>query len=288
MPHGYCFLWDAVLTALHAVSDSAIAAAYLSIPAMMYISRDRASVEIRPLLLMFAAFILSCGIGHLFSAWNIWHGNYWLEGLWKVVIAVISLATAWQLRQMIPSMMGVHRQLSETESLANTDQLTGLANRRGLEQAIHRLTRLEATPSDDQAVLMLIDLDHFKDINDTYGHIVGDRLLVAVAQVLVCHTRATDIVARLGGDEFAVILRGCSLLQGQAIAETIRIGISHVELTGMAAESIPSLVTASIGLQHLDLTAPQSFAEMFQPVDQLLYASKQGGRDRITYSPETL
>lgn len=287
MPHGYCFLWNTWLTFLHTLSDSAIALAYFSIPTMMYLNRDRANAEVRPLLVMFVAFILSCGVGHVLSVWNIWHGNYWLEGSWKVVIATVSLATAWQLRRTLPTLMGFHQRLSETELLANTDRLTGLANRRGLEKAIQRLPLLKTPTPTPRDVLMLIDLDHFKSINDTYGHLVGDRLLQSVAQVLNRHTRATDVVARLGGDEFAVLLVGCSLPRGKTIAERIRQGIAQITLEGInPADDAATLVTASIGLQCFSSDQQQTFEEIFQPIDRLLYASKNAGRDRVTFALE--
>lgn len=285
MPHGYCFLWNIWLTSLHAISDGAIAIAYFSIPTVMYLNRDRATEEIRPLVLMFAAFILSCGIGHIIAAWNIWHGNYWVEGTWKLVIAAISLATAWELRGKIPHIMGFHRQLSETEVLANTDRLTGLVNRRGLERAFVQLSNFSTAAPQEGHVLMLIDLDHFKQINDSYGHLVGDRLLQSVAQVLNRHTRSADIVARLGGDEFAIVLVGCSLPKGNLIAKAILSEIAQLSLDGVPpSRAHTSLITASIGLHRLCLPIETSFEAIFQQADKLLYDSKHGGRDRITVS----
>ena len=282
-PHGYCFLWNRGLTSLHVLSDGLIAIAYFSLPSIMYLNRDRATPEVRSLVLMFAAFILTCGVGHLLSIWNIWHGDYWIEGAWKVVIAVASLTTAWELKDKIPSLMGFHRQLSETEILANTDRLTGLANRRGLEQAFEKLTQLAATSGKEGHVLILMDLDHFKLINDSYGHLVGDRLLQAIAQVLNRHTRAADIVARLGGDEFAIVLVGCSLPRAQLIAETLRQEIAQLQLEGLTpVNSADCLVTVSIGVHRLCFTAQTSFESIFNQADELLYASKKSGRDRIT------
>jgi diguanylate cyclase (GGDEF)-like protein len=285
MPHGYCFLWNNWLTMLHAIPDTAIALAYFSIPTIIFLNRDRASEEVRPLVLMFSAFILSCGVGHVLSVWNIWHGNYWVEGYWKVIIAVVSLATAWQLRLAVPAMMGFHQRLSETEIIANTDRLTGLANRRGLEKAVHRFPLLDASAEGNKNVLMLIDLDHFKGINDTYGHSVGDHLLQSVAQVLNRQTRSTDIVARLGGDDFAILLIGCSLPRGNAIAESIRQGIAQITLEGVSPPNgQTTLVTASIGLRSVNSAQQQSFEAIFQQVDCLLYASKHLGRDRVTFN----
>lgn len=282
MPHGYCFLWDIGLTSLHVLADGAIAVAYFSIPTVMYLNRDRVTDEMQPLMLMFAAFILSCGIGHVIAAWNIWHGNYWVEGVWKAVIAGISLATAWHLKGEIPNFLGLHRQLTETQMLANTDPLTGLANRRGLEQALEQLLPVPLTAAQRGHVLMLIDLDHFKQVNDRYGHTTGDRLLQSVAQTLSRHTRSTDIVARLGGDEFAVLLTGCSLPKGHTIATAILQDLRTISLEdGPGSCDQPPMVTASIGLHRLE-SSHKSFLSIFQRVDKLLYTSKQAGRDRIT------
>lgn len=284
-PHGYCFLWNRWLTSLHVLSDGAIAIAYFSIPTVMYLHRDRITPEIRKLVLMFAAFILSCGVGHLLSVWNIWHGDYWVEGAWKVLIAAASLATAWELKDRMPHLLGFHRQLSETEVLANTDRLTGLANRRGLEQAFAKLPQFAAASAREGHVLTLVDLDHFKQVNDTYGHLVGDHLLQSVAQILTRYTRSADITARFGGDEFAIVLVGCSLPKAHIIAEAIRHEIAQIRLEDIS-EIAPAgpLITASIGLHRLCFPLQSQFETIFKQADDLLYASKNSGRDRVTLS----
>lgn len=285
MPHGYCFLWNKWLTSFHVIGDGVISVAYLSIPAMMYLNRDRATETMRPLLLMFAAFIFSCGVGHGLSAWNVWHGDYWIEGVWKLVIASISLATAWLLKNQISDLMSIHQQLSETERLANTDRLTDLLNRRGFEQALQQLPAITARSASTEHVLILIDLDHFKGINDTYGHAVGDRLLQNTAQIITNYIRSVDFAARLGGDEFAVLLVGCSLARGRHIANRIRSKIAELTLEATSGEpQQTSLVTASIGLQLLKGNAPFSYDELFQQADVLLYKSKRRGRNQVTTS----
>lgn len=281
MPHGYCFLWNVPLTLLHVVSDGAIAIAYLSIPVLMLVNRRRVTDTIRRLVILFALFILACGVGHLLSAWNIWHGNYWLEGTWKVLTAGISLFTAWELQNILPMMMDAPGKLLLNETLARTDLLTGLANRRGLETAytIAQARPLEANTH--PAIFMLIDLDHFKTMNDTRGHVFGDEVLRQVGTVLAHHTRAVDTVARIGGDEFAVLLPGCSLDQGQQIAERIRQAIADLRLD---AEAQPSLTTtASIGLALLATPCP--FATAYRHADKALYTSKHSGRNCVSVGP---
>lgn len=296
MPHGYCFLWNNLLTGLHTVGDGAIAVAYFSIPAMMYRHRHRATETMYPLVVLFSLFILACGVGHLLSAWNIWHGNYWVEGSWKMVTATISLMTAGVLYTSLASIMGVHQRLQETEQLTLTDTLTGVYNRRGLQVAYEQAQAALTQASDLRQVLMLIDLDGFKDINDRYGHAVGDGVLDAVAEILQTHTRALDTVARLGGDEFAVLLIGCGLEQGQQIAEDMRRDIatlrpaavppsSHGETVATATILKPAiattpLVTASIGL--MEISTRLAFGDAYRTTDEALYRSKHKGRNRVT------
>ena len=106
------------------------------------------------------------------------------------------------------------------ESLSVTDELTGLLNRRGFETELSRaLSRARRT--DETGLLLMCDLNHFKAINDTYGHPAGDAILRAVGQVLKRNTRESDYVARVGGDEFAVIMTLAPLIQGEQSAQKL-------------------------------------------------------------------
>lgn len=281
-----CHLCDGRLIALHTLTDGIVAFSYFAIITIMYFSRKRATKESRPLAMISAVFFLSCGLGYAVSAWNIWHGYHWTESLWRVVVALLSVTAAWRLIKSIPMMMSFHRQLTETELLANTDYLTGLVNRRGLEEAIYRLSLLEPS-SDREHTILLLDIDHFKSVNDVYGHATGDRLLRTVASILSCHTRSIDIVARLGGDEFVVALVACSLAQGKIIAETIRKEISQVSLENAPpVGGMNSLITASIGLQSFSFSSRTTFEDILRATDKLMYASKLAGRDCITDTQE--
>lgn len=151
---------------------------------------------------------------------------------------------------------------------AERDPLTGVLNRRGFTSAAQGLL----APGDG-AVLALLDLDHFKAINDRYGHTAGDALLQSFAQRLRDSLRRSDICARWGGEEFAVMLPGASLQQAREVMERLRAGIA---LDPLAPDT---LVTFSCGLAMLQDIA--GLAAAVTRADDALYAAKSDGRDRI-------
>lgn len=162
----------------------------------------------------------------------------------------------------------------ELAARANTDTLTGLASRLALTSAIECMLRRdgEAVPS----VVLLIDLDGFKAVNDMFGHAAGDELLVTIARRLRATTRPGDLCARLGGDEFAVLLSGATTTQATAVAERMLARLS---------EPIPlsrgqMAVTASIGVAALD--GASNADEALRDADLAMYAAKADGRNRIS------
>lgn len=170
----------------------------------------------------------------------------------------------------------------EARHLAEIDPLTELSNRRGfeahLQQAITRVAR-----TGQSASLMYIDLDHFKPVNDTHGHLAGDAVLWAVASVLRHGVRDSDIVARLGGDEFAVILAGCSLKRARRIASDL--------LEAMRGLSIPwdqrrLSVGASIGIAPL--SGGMSVDDAVAAADAQCYRAKALGRDNVQVEAQAL
>ena len=163
--------------------------------------------------------------------------------------------------------------------LSLRDSLTGLANSRhfkaALDQEVSRISR-----SGDIALLLLIDLDHFKAINDQYGHPAGDQALRAVADILERNMRPMDTAARYGGDEFAVILPSCRPGTGHAIAERIR---EQVEQTPIAMSDGTLLrLTASIGGAHVSAWSKPDSREVLQKADRELYRAKEQGRNRVS------
>ena len=150
------------------------------------------------------------------------------------------------------------------EQLALRDPLTGTWNRRAFDD---RMAEPDEQSSD--AVLLMIDVDHFKTVNDTWGHDIGDATLAAVAHVIERNVRPSDFVARYGGDEFIVLLPSASLAEGKEVAERVR--------SGVADALIAPPVTVSIGLADYSGDARLSGIT----VDQALYAAKTAGRNRI-------
>ena len=162
------------------------------------------------------------------------------------------------------------RLLAEVKHLATVDGLTGLTNRRTFEAALSREVARSVRTGEDLS-LLLIDVDHFKRVNDDHGHPMGDEVLRHVGRVLLGRGREFDLPARYGGEEFVVILPGCSADEAVHVAERLRAGI--------ASDEAPLRVTASIGLaaMHRDATDAES---LVKAADAALYEAKNSGRDR--------
>jgi diguanylate cyclase (GGDEF)-like protein len=166
------------------------------------------------------------------------------------------------------------RNLAVAEARAATDSLTGLPNRRAVQEALKRMTAQAGRTLSPMAVLVL-DLDHFKQINDTYGHDQGDAVLAAVGEVLGRSLRTSDFVGRNGGEEFIALLPDTSADGALEAAEKLRDAISRLLLPG-----IDRPVTASVGAAVYPYTTadPESLVRL---ADRALYVAKAGGRNRV-------
>jgi diguanylate cyclase (GGDEF)-like protein len=163
----------------------------------------------------------------------------------------------------------------QAENQANIDALTGLPNRRYLEELLASVgPRRRAV---DQLGALMIDLDHFKRLNDRYGHATGDRVLRAVGESISAAVRAEDTPARYGGEEFAVVLRRASRDQAVEIAERIRAQIAAIPPAEMG---IAEKVTVSIGVAVAEVRAGE-VPILLAAADEALYAAKRQGRDRV-------
>ena len=161
--------------------------------------------------------------------------------------------------------------------LSSHDALTGLANRREFELAIAReIDRVARTG--EAALLLMIDIDRFKQINDTHGHSIGDLAIISVARVLHASIRPMDTVARLGGEEFAIILPNCPLDFGLAAAERVRTKVAgHAIAIGKGE---PLSLTVSVGGAFAPLEPRPQAQQWLERADRQLYLAKSRGRNR--------
>lgn len=166
------------------------------------------------------------------------------------------------------------RLMQRIQKMADTDSLTGLANRRTFQKVLEQeLSR--AARNGDQVTLMMLDVDHFKRFNDQHGHQAGDEVLTLVAKTLRDASRDFDTPARYGGEEFAVILPSCSPKESLPVAERLRALVGKVETLAP--------VTASAGVATFPNHA-SDLTSLIKAADEALYESKRAGRDRITRS----
>jgi diguanylate cyclase len=166
--------------------------------------------------------------------------------------------------------MAIHRES------AKRDPLTGLANRAGLDFSFARLLQSSANLPLSCAV---IDIDHFKTLNDGYGHQVGDEVLRVVARSLLASARSSDVVGRSGGDEFVVILPGAGLAAAEDVADGLRAAIANASLKGALGPDVLGGITASIGVAQF--REDDSVSSLIERADRGLYRAKSGGRNRV-------
>ncbi len=166
-------------------------------------------------------------------------------------------------------------EVEQQATLARTDPLTGVANRRWFDETLAAAID-KAVHTNEPLVLLMFDLDHFKKVNDTYGHQTGDEVLRQFANVLRRCTRAdADVVARVGGEEFAVLMPGCTL--DMAVKAYCRVREQNAR-TGL-------LTTCSCGIACLHIDADNA-SGLFKAADSALYASKENGRNRVTVAAD--
>ena len=167
--------------------------------------------------------------------------------------------------------------------LSLRDPLTGLSNRRhflaALDQEIDRVTR-----AGDMALLLMVDIDHFKRVNDSFGHPAGDQVIRAVAHCLSACVRPMDTVSRFGGEEFAIILPSCQSVFGAQVAERIREKIAATPVVLDTGEILH--FTVSIGGAYAPQWLRFTAAAWIERADEQLYRAKSEGRNRVCLEPQ--
>ena len=180
-------------------------------------------------------------------------------------------------QQSLGQLRVTEQELGRQELLAQTDELTGLYNRRFMDEQLRRLAALSRGGAGTFGML-LIDLDGFKEINDTHGHPRGDAVLRETAEVLRSSCRSTDVLCRVGGDEFAILMSGITSSRGRQVAEQIR---ARIEALPRRDPNRDILLSASVGgAIHTAMETPEDY---FSRIDNCLYEAKRNGRNRIVW-----
>lgn len=192
-----------------------------------------------------------------------------------------------EVEQMVDAFCSMQEKIDDTmrklEASAITDQLTDLPNRRFLMQEGARLVDI-AMRAKQPCTAFMMDIDHFKEINDTYGHAVGDIVLRQMAQTFTELIRSSDIVARYGGEEFVLVAPGSDLDASLVLAERIRHGVASMTFN---TEETPLACTISIGLAHYasDIRfGVDAYEDMLSRADEALYEAKKAGRNTVRVS----
>ena len=170
-------------------------------------------------------------------------------------------------------------ELDAMRSEAQQDPLTGLKNRRGFQQSVDALLATRPQGWENCAVLMA-DLDHFKKINDTHGHLLGDRVLQSLGKILRDNTKGRDVAARFGGEEFVVLMPDTPAQGAMALAEQIRQVVARVRIRHRNDPEPIGGITLSLGVASY--RAGETLEQWVHRADQALYQSKHQGRNRVT------
>ncbi|HWN70170.1 MAG TPA: diguanylate cyclase [Haliangium sp.] len=185
------------------------------------------------------------------------------------------LASA-ELAARLRAQLRVQAELRRLREQVCVDELTGIYNRRGILNMLERETN-RLSHNGTPVGILLVDVDEFKHINDTYGHSVGDEVLRSIGKVLHCSIRRSDAAGRIGGDEFLVVLPGVDELQAHQVAERIRAGIHQIEISGAEVR-----VSASIGVAVSQSHGGSSGRGLIDDADRSMYSRK---RQNTPYPP---
>ena len=189
----------------------------------------------------------------------------------KPIIEEVLLARIRSLLLIKQQFNALKSQTEEMHQLAITDSLTGVRNKRYL---LDHGEQFLADRRNQPISAMLIDIDHFKKLNDSYGHITGDRILEALGGLLLAQLREDTLVVRFGGEEFAILLPRCTLLEAENRAESLRAQVEAMRPAGHA-------ITISIGLASTSTRPDLDLTQLLTQADRALYAAKARGRNQV-------
>lgn len=185
-----------------------------------------------------------------------------------------------QIEESRNEIKALHERLEKANQEVLTDPLTGLANRKGLDKAIETALLVSDEPKSHLCLLM-IDIDHFKKINDTFGHLLGDKVIKVIANALKNQIKGKDTAARYGGEEFCVLLPETELSGAVKLAENIRKDIERTRIRRAKDQDEIGSISVSIGATCY--RPKETAASFIDRADKALYRSKQTGRNRVTF-----
>jgi len=186
-----------------------------------------------------------------------------------------------QLDRSSRAMDELKRDLDRVRREAMTDGLTGLSNRKSFDQQIAQMMK-DADKSGKAFTLLMVDIDHFKGFNDSFGHQVGDQVLRLVARTLIEGVKGRDVAARYGGEEFAILLPETNIEAGIAVGNNLRRALEAKEIINRASGEQLGRITMSVGVAQHCKGEPAD--ELIQRADSALYNAKRGGRNQVAVS----
>lgn len=197
--------------------------------------------------------------------------------------SVISLKRL--LRESQSEIERLQQELSKARGDALSDSLSGLVNRKGFDLALDEGLASRGEPSEPGPSLLMLDIDFFKRVNDSYGHPFGDRVIQAVAEILKKTVKGQDTAARFGGEEFVVLLPNTALEGACHLAEKIRTTVEKLRIRRTNSQEVVTNITISLGVASY--REGESAGDFLARVDRALYVSKHAGRNRSTVAGET-
>lgn len=217
---------------------------------------------------------------HVFAPW--WAYAYRSLGLMSIMIfawATLGVLLYWQIQKLNSAESDLNTARNELEIIALTDSLTRLANRRCFDAALTKEWS-RANRNNSSIAIVLLDIDWFKQYNDSYGHLQGDTCLQQVAEIIRnCINRPGDLAARYGGEEFVILLPETDLTGALTVAEKVR---RHVANALIAHSGSPiGHITVSAGVMVTDSPTRDGYLAALQESDELLYSAKTKGRNNV-------
>jgi diguanylate cyclase (GGDEF)-like protein len=242
------------------------------VPALLWCAVTYGQSATAVLTLLFSVWtMVAIAYGHIIHPADL-HSQSALMSV-RIGVALMALAPI----TVASVMVARNELLDQLRQLAARDPLTGVLNRRTFVEGYHEQHGRRALREREAAVMML-DIDHFKRINDTWGHAVGDQVLVAFARTVRECLRGSDLLGRFGGEEFVALMCNCSGVQAEAVAERVPLAVAGTIVHIDGGRSV--VVTVSIGIASADCM-PSTLDPLVMAADKALYAAKAAGRNQV-------